>query len=85
MPCPHGCIFEKSYGLNSTSCTGFVRVIGYKYLLSSARTIKNLLVLRRGGGRGKGEGGDENDLHYHGPNTNEGGGGVNRGRMRGML
>ena len=36
-PCPVPMyIFKKSYGLDSISCTIFVRVTGYKYLLSDA-------------------------------------------------
>ena len=51
MPYPHEYIYIyiylKSYGLDYISCTGFVRVMGYKYLLLDAHTITALLSCRR--------------------------------------
>ena len=35
MPCSHEYICLKPYGLDSISCTGFIRVMGCKYLLSA--------------------------------------------------
>ena len=68
----------KSYGLDSISCTEFVRVMGYKSLLLSDHAITALLVCRRGGGRRRG---GANYCHFHGPNPNRGSGGVEQ-RMK---
>ena len=40
----------KSYGLYSMSYTGFVKIMGYKYLLLAAHAITALLSCRRGVG-----------------------------------
>ena len=61
---------SKSYGMDSISCTEFVRVMGYKYLLLAAHTFTYLLVCRH---RVEGGGGDDNDCHHHGLNANQGG------------
>ena len=42
----------ESYGLDSISCTGFVRVMGYKSLLLATNDVIDLLVWRRGLGEG---------------------------------
>ena len=52
MTCPHEYTYLKSYGLDSISCTGFVKFMGYKYLLLAAHSVTDLLVCRsRGWGR----------------------------------
>ena len=56
IPCPHEYIYIyiyiKSYELDSISCTGFVRGIGYKSLLLVDHVVTSLLVCRHGGGGG---------------------------------
>ena len=50
IPCHHEYIYLKSYGLDSISCTVFVRVMGYKSLFSTNHDITSLLVCVRGVG-----------------------------------
>ena len=61
----------KSYRLDYIYCIVFVRVMGYKYLLSDAHSVTALLICRRG----VGEEGYDNDLHHHGPNPKDDQGG----------
>ena len=81
---PHEYLFIfKSYGLDSIYCTGVVRVMGYKSLLSATHYFTSLLVLMCGVGGG----GGGNGRHNHGPNPNKGGrGGLKEeGGERGLI
>ena len=50
------------------SCTGFVRLMGYKSLLLDANSANYILVCRRGG---VGGGCNDDNHHHHGTNIKE--------------
>ena len=74
--------FLKSYGLDFISCTGFVRVTGYKSLLLAAHAITALLAFRHGVGGGGWKWSSSSWSQYQ---RGGGGGGLKRGGRRNRL
>ena len=71
--------YLKTYGMDSIPCTVFVKFTVYKSLLSSANDSTALLVCIHGGG---GAGVEDDNCHHRGPNTNEGGRGIEQRKKR---